>query len=94
MAVTPEQYESIKRWRELYFRSTDGRATLHELLEGLGLFRDANVAMRVDLIDQVVVGQLFAGLAILKKLGVWDPDMFESLIEAMAAMPMPDVENQ
>ena len=95
MSVTPEQFESIKRWRELLFRSADGRETLMDLQSGLGLFTAVNDEAKDRLAgDQVAVGRLFAGLEILAELGIWRTDMFASLIEAMAAMPMPRIEDQ
>ena len=95
MAVTPEQFGSIKQWKDFYFRTAEGRERLGDLLRGLGLFAPVDDEMKSALTaDPAAGGRIFAGLELLAELGIWRTDMFASLIEAMAAMPMPRIEDQ
>ena len=90
--VDRETFERIRRWRNVYFATPEGKRCLLDLLAETGVFKDPDV-----LSDQIAkhpekVHELLFGLRVLVQLGIWTYDNFAILIEKMAQMPMPDLE--
>ena len=82
-------YLEMTRWRVLYFGSPGGRAGLYDLLRGLGLFVSLDEMTERLAHGPGAMARLLAGIEILAQLGVWHPENFTRLIDAMAGLPIP-----
>ena len=85
MSITAAQYEDVSRLRSVYFGTPAGRAALHYLLVQTKLFVPPGQG-------PVTLDGLLFGLTLLRDLGVLDESNQRRLIDAMAGLPMPDVE--
>ncbi len=92
MTTAYERRREIEQYRRVYFNSTDGKQVLRDTLQSLGLFRTPEYWKEMLEKPEQNLRLLIEGLLLLKDLGVWTPDNFGPLIEAMASLPLPEVE--
>lgn len=92
MSVTQQQFDRIARNRRVYFNSADGRAALRESLESFGLFVETDRLKRMAENPAVSLRMLTEAVLLLKDLGVLVEDNYDRLIEAMAGLPMPQIQ--
>lgn len=94
MSVTREQFDSIRVHRQVYLETPGGRVVLCELLASLGLFQDPDDLFETIQKQPQMVTNVVEGLKILKRLGVWTEENMPRLVNAMAALPMPTIEQE
>jgi len=92
MGVTAQEYESIRAHRQTYLHSGHGKAVLCQLLAGLGTFQDPDELYLVARDRPQLMMGVIEGLKVLKNLGVWTADNIPRLVDAMAGLPMPEIE--
>jgi len=86
-------FEQMKLYRRQLLDTPNGRKVLTDMLRKMGLFRSkAELKSRIEA-DPAVVRSLLNGIGLLEELGVWTDDNFGRLVEAMATLPLPDLEN-
>jgi hypothetical protein len=93
--VSHDQFDVIAEYRQVYLKTPAGRRVLLDMLVGMGLFRSsADIEERL-IEDPGQAKTLVCAIAILEQLGIWTPDNFPRLVEAMAGLPLPTItENQ
>lgn len=90
MKVTQEQFEQIRRWRNVYFSSPDGKKCLCEHLKATGLFNEPEDMEA--LVAKGDVSCILLGVILLADMGIWTYENFPLLVEAMAGLPLPEIE--
>lgn len=94
MSVTQGQFERIQRNRRVYLNSGDGRQALRELLESCLIFGSRKDWMLLDEDPKWSLTKIVQGLCLLESLGVLVEDNYDRLIEAMAGLPMPQIQGE
>ena len=92
MSMTPNQIEAATVLRRVYFGTADGKRALGHLLQSDGLFQDPEETLQLGIERPDVLRDVIKGLMLLKSIGVWHPENYGRLIDAMAALPMPDIQ--
>lgn len=92
MSVNQTTFDEMSRWRQVYFQTSVGREVLTDLLRGLGLLVPWS-QLEKNLCDPDATRGVRVALEILAQLGVWHRDNFDRLIQKMAELPMPELEN-
>lgn len=90
--MTYERQQEIERYRRVFLKSADGKKTLFDLLEAHGLFSTEHEfeAMMAD--PGPSLAMLIQGIMLLRASGVWTQDNFGRLIDAMAELPLPEIQ--
>lgn len=91
MSVTPAQFEAIAVYRRTFFGTHEGKRVLGHRLEASGAFQDPYEVLRLADERPYALRDFVRGMTILVDLGVWIPENFPRLIDAMATLPPPDV---
>ena len=91
MTVTQRRGDEIQRYRRVYFSSNDGKRVLYDMLEAHGLFADKSEFEEMMKDPGPSLALMIQGLALLQVLGVLEGDNIGRLIDAMTALPIPDI---
>jgi hypothetical protein len=94
LSINYGQREAMMAYRGTFFGSPDGKKVLGHLLESLGTFQDPEDLLRLSADRPEVLRGMVQGLLVLKDLGVWIPENFPRLIDAMAGLPMPELKEK
>ena len=92
MSISREQFERIRRWRNVYLKTPDGKRCLYEHLRVTGLFLDPDEICTRLTKNPALVETLLMGINLLYALGVWTDDNFAFLIDKMGELPIPNIE--
>lgn len=90
--MTPRRFQEIAQCRRVYFGTADGKAVLCDTLRSLGVFAHQNELAKMMQDPAPSLRLLIEGLNLLKDLGVLDESNQSRLIDAMAALPMPEMQ--
>jgi hypothetical protein len=93
MSVSYAQRQVIERNRRVYLSSRDGREALRDMLVSCGLF--GTMQDWKDLLEapEPSLRLLIEALLLLKDCGVLIQENFGPLIDKMAELPLPDIED-
>jgi len=92
MSVSQNDFERIRRWRNVYLKTPDGKRCLYEHLRVTGLFLEPAAMSDRLTRNPALIESLLLGINLLYALGVWTDDNFARLIDKMDELPIPDIE--
>jgi len=92
MTTAHERLKEIEQYRRVYFGSADGKQVLCDALESLGILAEPDAWNQMLENPGPSLRLLIEGLLLLKDLGVMHPSNYAALIDAMAGLPLPELE--
>jgi len=92
MSVTRDQYEQIVVKRSAYCNSREGKRAMLAVLETLGLFRTQAEWLALAKEPERFTTLILQAMLTLADMGVLIPDNFGALVDAMSALPMPQID--